>query len=100
MTFLRHKYYVNIPPKKVLKAYAHRSIPNHLIRLETDLREIKAANCNVIRLAENDIIVLQYISIVETARKYGMSINKCRIWMGMMRLLEYHLSIGDVVWAV
>lgn len=46
----------------------------------TDLREIKAANCNRIRLTEEKIVVLQCISIVETARRYGVSTNK---WMGM-----------------
>jgi hypothetical protein len=44
-----------------------------------NLREIKAANCNRICLTEVDIVVLQCISIVETARRYGMSINKRRI---------------------
>ena len=46
---------------------------------ETDLREIKAANCNRIRITKDDIVMLQCISIVETVRRYGMSINKRRI---------------------
>lgn len=49
MSFLGHKYHVNIPPKKVLKGIRMRINTQVTQLLDREhLREIKASNCNVI----------------------------------------------------
>lgn len=89
MSTLRHKCYVNIPPKKVLNT--NGSILGHA-RSGTYLREIQASSRDHIATTEVDIVMFKRLDIVETTRR-RRCVNKRREVIWKTSLLEYHLSI-------